>query len=238
MPDISRVYTAAGTQFAVSATLPASHDIPGFQALTFTDIGELVDGGSGGKVFNKVDHSPLGEREVLSLKGSFTQGTRDLELGRDILDAGQNVLLAGLESDNAYAFRITFQNGDLIYVTATIDSYTDNIGTIDSIVGASVSLAQRNPTIRLTVTGVLTVTVDTAGTYTGVTAGEFPATQSATTGSGTGAEFLVTLAAGSVTSAKPTKTGSGYDVADEITLAVTGGPVQTTAAVLAVATIV
>jgi hypothetical protein len=237
MPDVSRVYTAAGTQFAVSATLPATHDIPGFEALTFTDIGELVDGGSGGKTFNKVDHSPLGEREVLSLKGSFTQGTRDLELGRDILDAGQDILIEGLDSDNAYAFRITFQNGDIIYVTATIDSYTDNIGTIDSIVGASVSLAQRNPTIRLTVTGVLTTTVSTPGTYTVLTAGLFPATQSATSGQGTGAEFEVTLAAGSVTAARVTKTGSGYDPADTITLLVVG-PTQTTAAILTVATIV
>ena len=144
----SNVITAAGTVFAVSATLPATHDLAGFGALTYTTIAEIVDGGTAGKTFNKVDHSPLGEREVLSLKGSFTQGIRSLGLGRDIVDAGQALLIAGLESDLPYSFKITYQNGDIDYVTATIDSYTDDIGTIDTIVGSTVALAQRNATIR------------------------------------------------------------------------------------------
>ena len=238
MPAASNVYTAAGTVFAISATLPATHTIAGFEALSFTDVGEVVDGGSGGKTYNKVDHSPLGEREVLSVKGSYTQGTRDLSLGRDINDAGQAIVLDALDSDSAYAFKITFQNGDINYVTATVDSYTDDIGTIDSIVGSSVSTAQCNPTIRLTATGVLTATVNAGGTFTTVTDGTFPATQASTSGAGTGAEFSVTLVAGSVTAAAVTKTGTGYVVADTINLAITGGPVESVAAVLDVATIV
>lgn len=238
MPAISNVITAAGTQFAISAALPVTHDLDGFTALSFTSVAEVVDGGSAGKTFNKVDHSPLGEREVLSLKGSYTQGVRTLQLGRDISDAGQDLVLDGLESDNAYSFRITYQNGDIDYVTATVDSYTDDIGTIDTVVGSTVALAQCNPTIRALNTGVLTATVNAGGTYTGVTTGTFTATQSTTSGSGTGAEFTVTLAAGAVTAAVVTKTGSGYEVADTITLTVAGGPVETTAAVLDVASII
>lgn len=149
MPASSNVITAAGTTFAVSAVLPTTHDQAGFEALSFTDIAELVDGGSAGKTFNKVDHSALSEREVLSLKGSFTQGVRALSLGRDIADAGQTLLLAGLEVDEAYSFSITYQNGDIDYFTATVDSYTDDIGTIDTIVGSTTSLAQCNETIRV-----------------------------------------------------------------------------------------
>ena len=149
MAASTNVITAAGAVFAASATLPATHDEAGFVALTFTDIAEVVDGGSAGKTYNKVDYSPLGEREVLSLKGSFTQGVRTLQLGRDTIDAGQILLLAALDVDVAYAFRITFQNGDIMYFTATVDSYTDDIGTVDTVVGSTVSIAQCQETIRV-----------------------------------------------------------------------------------------
>jgi len=148
MPAASNVITAAGATFATSSALPATHDIAGFVALTFVDVGEVVDGGSAGKTFNKVDHSPLSEREVLSLKGSYTQGVRSLELGKDIADLGQIELQAGLESDLPYAFSITMQNGDIYYFIATVDSFTLNLGTIDSIVGATVALAQCLATVE------------------------------------------------------------------------------------------
>ena len=238
MPASSNVITAAGTQFAISAALPATHDLDGFTALSYTDIGEIVDGGSAGKTFNKVDHSSLGNREVLSLKGSYTQGIRTLQLGRDISDAGQDIVLDALDSDNAYSFRVTYQNGDIDYLTATVDSYTDDIGTIDTIVGSTVAVAQCQLTIRALDTGVLTATVNAGGTYTGVTDGTFAATQASTSGSGTGAEFSVTLVAGAVTAASVTKTGSGYVVADTINLSIAGGPVESIVAVLDVASII
>ena len=237
MPPTSNVKTAAGVQFAISAALPATHTIAGFEALSFTDIAEIVDGGTAGKTFTKVDHSSLGNREVLSLKGSFTQGIRTLELGRDISDPGQDLILTALDSDAAFSFRITYQDGDIDYVTATVDSYTDNIGTQDTIVGATTAVAQCNPTIRLVATGVLTATVNAGGTFTGLTDGVFPATQASTSGVGIGAEFSVTLVAGAVTAAAVTKTGSGYVVADTINLAVVG-PTESVPAVLDVATIV
>lgn len=236
MPAASNVITAAGTQISVSATLPATHSIAGFEALTFIDIGEVVDGGSGGKTFNKVDHSPLGEREVLSLKGSYSQGTRDLSLGQDTTDAGQAVLIAALDSDNAYAFKITYQNGAKTYFTSTVDSYTDDIGTIDSIVGSSVSLALCQEILRLALTGALTASINSAGTgYP--TDGTFTATQASTTGSGVGVEFEVTITAGVVAAVSVTKTGYGYVVADTVTIAISGN-VPTTPAVIDIDSIV
>jgi len=149
MPAAAAVITSAGVAFATSATLPATHDSTGFAALTFIPIGEVVDGGSAGKNYNKVDHSPLSEREVLSIKGSYTQGTRTLELGKILIDAGQIALATGLDSDLPYAFSLTMQNGDVYYFIATVDSFTLNIGTIDSIVGSTVALAQRKETIEV-----------------------------------------------------------------------------------------
>ena len=149
MAATTNVITAAGTVFAISAALPATHDPAGFAALSFTDIAELVDGGSAGKTFNIVSHSPLGEREVLNLKGSFDQGTRTLQLGRDVVDPGQVLLLAALESDDPFSFSITYQNGDIDYLTARVTSYTDDIGTIDTIVGATTAIQQCDEIVRV-----------------------------------------------------------------------------------------
>jgi hypothetical protein len=233
---VSRVYTAAGTKFAISLDLPATHTIAGFAALTYTDIGEIVDGGSAGKTYNKTDHSPLGEREVLSLKASFTQGTRTLGLGRDLLDAGQALLVQALDIDTPVSFRITYQNGDVSYITATVDSYTDDIGTIDSIVGTTVSIAHRNATIRLFVTGVLTASINTAGTGY-ASDGTFTATQASTSGSGTGAKFTVVIASGAVTTVSVLATGSGYEAADTVTIAIDGNA-PTTPAIIDVDSVV
>ena len=231
----SNVYTAAGTVFSISASLPAAHTIAGFEALTYTPIAEVVDGGSGGKQYNLVDHSELGEREVKQVKGSFTQGTRELSLGRDINDAGQRIILDALDDDNLYSFKILYQNGDINYVTARVTSYTDEIGTIDSIISSKVGTAQENESLRLVATGILTFT-NTAGlTYD--TDGDFTATQASTDGSGSGAEFSVTIAAGVISVITLTKTGTGYIPTEAVTLAVAGST-PGTAAVVTVSTIV
>lgn len=222
MPAASKVITAAGTQFAISAALPATHTIAGFEALSFTDIAEIVDGGTAGKTFNKVDHPSLGRRETLSLKGSFVQGIRTLQLGRDISDPGQGLILEALDSDDAFSFRVTYQNGDIDYLTATVDSYTDDINTVDTIVGSTTAIAQCQKSIRLLATGVLTASINDAGLTYDVD-GVFTATQASSTGAGTGAEFTVTIAAGILASIDEIlKTGSGYAAAEVITIAIVG----------------
>jgi hypothetical protein len=68
----------------------------------------------------------------------------------------------------------------------------------------------------------LTASINTAGvTYD--TDGTFTATQASTSGVGTGAEFTVTITSGVVASVDEIlKTGTGYVVADTITLAIAG----------------
>jgi hypothetical protein len=80
---------------------------------------------------------------------------------------------------------------------------------------------------------VATASVNAGGTYVGGD-GDYPATQASTSGLGVGAEFTVTLLAGTITAVVSVdEIGSDYEVADTITLLVVG-PAQTVAAVLAV----
>lgn len=228
----SNVITAAGAQLAISATLPAAHTIDAFAALTFTDIAEVVDLGEAGKVFNIVDYSPLGEREVNRRKGSYTQGDRSLSIGRDITDAGQQLIKQANDSDNYYAFRITYQNGDVDFFRALVNGYSTAIGTIDNIIFANGTLVLSLDTLQVLSTGALTSSINTAGTYTGGTAGDYTVTQAATSGAGTGVEFVVTTDGTTVTAVYISKSGSGYVAGDTVTISVPTGHTETTAAII------
>lgn len=232
MPAASKVITAAGAQLAVSATLPSAHTIDGFAALTFTDVAEVVDLGEAGKVYNIVEHSPLGEREVLRLKGSYTQGDRSISLGRDITDAGQKILVAANDADTAYAFRITLQNGDLIYYTALVNGYTDAIGTIDSIISSNITLLVCQDVFRVLSTGVIASSINAGGAYTGGAAGSFLVSQASTSGSGVGVTFMVTMSTTAATAVYVVDGGSGYVAGDTVNITAPTGHTETTPAVI------
>lgn len=134
------VQTSAGSTLALSATLPATQDAAGYNALTWTVIGEITDLGELGKEYNLVTYTPLGSRRVQKLKGSYNQGTMQLQLGRDTADAGQTALRTARDSDNPYAFRLTLQNGYKLYFQAMTMGYKTSVGSVDQITAASAAL--------------------------------------------------------------------------------------------------
>lgn len=134
------VMTSAGTTLALSAVLPATEDSSGYNALTWTVVGEITDLGELGKEYNLVTHMPLGNRRVQKLKGSYNSGTMAVQLGRDFTDAGQIAFNTARDSDLDYAFRITLQNGKKMYYKGKVMSFKTNIGNVDQVTGASASL--------------------------------------------------------------------------------------------------
>jgi hypothetical protein len=134
------VMTSAGSTLALSAVLPATYDAAGFNALTWTNIGEVTNLGDLGKEYTLVTYTPLASRRVQKLKGSYNQGSMQLELARDTADAGQTALRTARDSDNAYAFRLTLQNGTKLYFTGVVMGYKTSVGSTDQITSASATL--------------------------------------------------------------------------------------------------
>lgn len=145
----SQVFTSAGTTIAVSATAPATYDQSGFAALTFTDIGEISDAGEFGREYNLVTFNPLADRRTVKRKGSYNDGSMAMTLGRVPSDAGQAILIAGLDSDDSYSFEVTLQDGTVQYFSGQIMSYTTNVGSVDQITTASVTLEIDNDIIEV-----------------------------------------------------------------------------------------
>ena len=134
------VRTAAGATLGVTATAPATFDKTGYAALAMTTVGEITDLGEFGRVYALVTHQPLASRSTVKKKGSFNEGTVSLGLGLDNKDAGQILLKTASKSDSDYYFAVTLQSGDIYYFPAQVMSFKTNVGSVDKIVAATVSL--------------------------------------------------------------------------------------------------
>jgi hypothetical protein len=129
--------TTAGSTLALSATLPATYDATGYNALSWTVVGEVTDLGEAGKAFNTVNHSPVGSRRIIKLKGSFNNGSLQFQFGRDFSDAGQTAFLTALGVDTAYSFRMVLQNGKKLYFTGLVMDFKYKVGSVDQVTAAS-----------------------------------------------------------------------------------------------------
>ena len=134
------VRTSAGTTLKISANAPATFNVAGYSALTYTAVGEITDLGEFGREFTLVTHNPVGSRGTQKFKGSFNEGTMNLSLGLDTDDAGQVLMKAASLSDAAYSFEVTTQNGDTYYFQAMVMSFKVGVGSVDSITTATCTL--------------------------------------------------------------------------------------------------
>jgi len=136
----SGAFTSAGTTIGIVSGDPASYDATGFEALTFDLIGEVTDLGEFGREYSLVTHNPLGDRQTVKRKGSYNDGSISMTVARTPDDAGQTTLQAALDSDDNYSFNVTLQDGTELYFSAQVMSYTANVGTVDQITTASVTI--------------------------------------------------------------------------------------------------
>jgi hypothetical protein len=138
--NIMAVRTSAGTTIGIVANAPATFDAAGYNALTFVTIGEVTDLGEFGREFALVTHNPIGSRGTVKKKGSFNEGSISMTLGLDTDDAGQILAKAAALSDDDYSFEVTTQNGDKYFFRAQTMMFKVNVGSVDSITTANITL--------------------------------------------------------------------------------------------------
>lgn len=133
--------TVAGTTFGISAGIPATFNVAGYEALTFTTIGSIEDGGEHGREYAEVTFNPIDTRGTRKFKGSFNEGSKTLSIAYDSSDAGMVLLKTALDSDDDYSFEVTYPNGDIDFFQAKVMTLTKATGTVDSMRMASVTLS-------------------------------------------------------------------------------------------------
>ncbi len=140
----SGAFTSAGTTISVSESAPESYDVTGFEALSFSEVGEVSDLGEFGREYSEVTFNPLGDRRTVKRKGSFNDGNITMTLARVPSDSGQAILQDALDNDDSFHFVVELQDGTRLYFAAQVMSYTTNVGGVDQITSASVTLGITN----------------------------------------------------------------------------------------------
>lgn len=137
---MSNVFTTLGTVLSVAVGAPATYDQAGFEALSWTPVGEVGDLGEFGGTREVVTFTPVDTGIIAKRPGSIDYGQMPLQIARDASDAGQIILQAGLdgaEAGNVHSVRLVDRNGDTIYFTGIISSFTYNAGSANTIFGGA-----------------------------------------------------------------------------------------------------
>jgi len=145
----TNAFSSAGSTLAITASLPAAVTATGFGALTFTDVGEIVNMGEFGAEYETVTHTPLSDSVVYKFKGAVNYGALELSMGRVVDDAGQVVLLEALDSSSDYSFEVTLADGSIAYFRGKVMSYRTGLGENNSITSASTRIEITSPIITV-----------------------------------------------------------------------------------------
>lgn len=125
--------SSAGATFSLSAAQPATYTEAGYEALTWTEVGEVTNLGETGREYNQVTHQPLKTRGIVKLKGSFNAGSFELQFAYDSDDAGQILLRAASVDDDNYSCKILYQDGSARYFQGQVMTFKQGVGGVDDI---------------------------------------------------------------------------------------------------------
>lgn len=137
---MSNVRTSAGTRIYIALPMSGAYTVDNFEQQDWNEIGEVTDLGQFGKEFALVTHNPLGDRRTVKRKGSYNDGTIQLQYALDSQDEGQEMLRDAVDSDDSYAFRVVIQDGSVFYFSAQAMSSPISVGTVDQITSGSTAL--------------------------------------------------------------------------------------------------
>jgi hypothetical protein len=145
--------TSTGVLLGVSAAEPATFDGAGYAALTWTNVGELIDLPEFGPTVQVVESNPLATGITEKRNGFINFGSVSLGLELDMDDAGQIILEAGVTVPPAayveHSFRVTYPDGTIEYFSGGIFSYTRAPGSANSMIGSTVQVEINTPIIRV-----------------------------------------------------------------------------------------
>lgn len=124
--------TAAGTSIAIgSASTYTGSNLVSTNGPTdsYTVIGQVTNIPEFGRKYTEVDFLPLATRGKLKVKGSYDEGSVEVDLARDTSDAGQIAVLVARDVDANYNFKITFNDG-VAPVSATVTTPVASPGIV------------------------------------------------------------------------------------------------------------
>lgn len=133
---MSLAMTSAGSKLWIGLP-PASQTLVALQAVSYTEVKEVVDIGEFGASYALVTHNPLGDRITVKRKGSKNNGTLAVQMAYAPADPGQTLLAAAVDSDSSYSYKVELQDGTEFLFTAQAMGYPIQVGGVDSITSST-----------------------------------------------------------------------------------------------------
>lgn len=143
------VMTSTETRLFVSATLPATYDAAGYNALTWTEVNEVTTIPAYGATVELVTHQPLKTGVTEKYKGFKNYGSVAAEAAYESADAGQDILRANVNAFTNIAIKIQYQDGSIDYTAGQVFSSTKAAGSANSIVATSFQLEFNKPIVEV-----------------------------------------------------------------------------------------
>lgn len=144
--------TLVESVISISASLPTTFDDDadtGYPSLVYSIIGEVTDWSAGGQTYNVVTSNPINQRSTDKYKGTYNNDADSITVNRDDDDAGQIIVLAALQADTDYSFKVTYQDD-------TDDFWTGKVVSFNTVAGGADSLVQRTIQVERTRSVVVT----------------------------------------------------------------------------------
>lgn len=144
MADISYI----GATIACVVAKPATTDLSGFAALTWTAvIGEITEWGELGDSSADISIPKLSGRNT-HVNGALDGGSVDCMFAFENADAGQVILRAQSNSANDVSFRVTDPDGRIEYFFGRVANVRDKKRTNNDWKGMSAQIRINSPVIR------------------------------------------------------------------------------------------
>ncbi len=130
--------SSAGTTLSVCASLPATYDAAGYNALAWTLVTDVSDIPEFGPSTTVNTFKPIDNRIIQKSTGGIDYGSAAFGFAHVVGDAGQGILNTAMGNNTGISFKVTRPDGKKDYFTGIVSSFTRNHSGVDSFfVGTS-----------------------------------------------------------------------------------------------------
>ncbi len=124
---------STGTTYHICATLPATFNQAGFEALSFSKGGQVTSiEGAVGRTYETSSYSLLETGATYTDKGSYDPGSITINMVIKEDDPGQIIMKAALASRNNYAHKIVQRDGKVKYFIGMVPSFPTSFNDANS----------------------------------------------------------------------------------------------------------
>lgn len=138
---------ASGAKFFIATTTAAPANLAAYQALTWTEVGEVEDLGEFGDESESITFTALSDSRTRKLKGPRDAGTMAIVVGDDMTDDGQIAMEAAEASPLDHNFKVLLNDALTLagdpsehYFRGKVMSKRRNVGNASNVVRRNFSV--------------------------------------------------------------------------------------------------